>query len=69
MSQKIEDVLHILAGIRAAHSSSRRESLRRIRIRVIRQIADQRGVDYQTIADAYIRRLAPDIELTLWEKY
>ena len=64
MSQKIDDVLHILAGIRSAYRSDKPESLRRVRVRVLRQIAKQRDVDYQTIADAYIRRLAPDIERT-----
>jgi hypothetical protein len=64
MSQKIDDVLQILAGIRDGYRLDKPEPLRRVRIRVLRQIAKQRCVDYQTIADAYIRRLAPDIELT-----
>lgn len=64
MSQKIDDILHILAGIRSGYRANGSESLRRVRIRVLRQIATERGVDYQTIADAYIRRLSPDIELT-----
>lgn len=64
MSQKIEDVLQVLAGIRSGYRSDKPEPLRRVRVRVVRQIAKQRGVDYQTIADAYIRRLAPDIERT-----
>ena len=64
MSQKIDDVLQILGGIRSGYRPGQAEPLRRVRVRVLRQIAEQRGVDYQTIADAYIRRLAPDIELT-----
>ena len=64
MSQNIDAVLHILAGIRSAYSSNKSESLRRVRVRVLRQIAKQRNVDYQTIVDAYIRYLAPDIERT-----
>lgn len=64
MSQKIEDVLQVLAGIRSGYQPGKPEPLRRVRVRVVRQIAKQRGVDYQTIADAYIRRLAPDIERT-----
>lgn len=64
MSQKIEDVLQVLAGIRSGYRPDKPEPLRRVRVRVVRQIAKQRGVDYQTIADAYIRRLAPDIERT-----
>jgi hypothetical protein len=64
MSQKIDDVLQILAGIRSGYRRNNSEPLRRLRIRVVRQIAQQRNVDYQTIADAYIRRLAPDIERT-----
>ncbi len=64
MSQKIEDVLHVLAGIRSGYQPDKPEPLRRVRVRVVRQIAEQRGVDYQTIADTYIRRLAPDIERT-----
>jgi|SRR5690606_29745552 len=64
MSQRIDDVLQILAGIRSGYRGDKPEPLRRVRVRVVRQIAKQRGVDYQTIADAYIRRLAPDIERT-----
>ncbi|MEN5365634.1 hypothetical protein ABE571_04450 [Stenotrophomonas sp. TWI273] len=64
MSQKIEDVLQVLAGIRSGYQPDKPEPLRRVRVRVVRQIAKQRGVDYQAIADAYIRRLAPDIERT-----
>lgn len=64
MSQKIEDVLQVLAGIRSGYRSDEHEPLRRVRIRVVRRIAKRRGVDYQTIADVYIRRLAPDIEGT-----
>ena len=64
MSQKIDDVLQVLAGIRSAYRADKPESLRRVRVRVVRAIAKQRDVDYQTIADAYIRRLAPDIERT-----
>ena len=64
MSQKIEDVLQVLAGIRSGYRRDRSEPLRKVRVRVVRDIANQRGVDYQTIADAYIRRLAPDIERT-----
>ncbi|MNM32714.1 hypothetical protein D3C81_433110 [compost metagenome] len=64
MSRKIEDVLQVLAGIRSGYQSDKHELLRRVRIRVVRRIAKERGVDYQTIADTYIRRLAPDIEGT-----
>lgn len=64
MSQKIEDVLQVLAGIRNGYQPDKAEPLRRVRVRVVRQIAKQRGVDDQTIADTYIRRLAPDIERT-----
>lgn len=64
MSQKIDDVLHVLAGIRSGYRADKQESLRRVRVRVIREIAKQRGVNYQTIADVYIRRLATDIEGT-----
>jgi len=64
MSQKIDDVLQILAGIRSGYRRDSPEPLRKVRVRVVRHIAQQRRVDYQTIADAYIRRLAPDITLT-----
>ena len=64
VSQKIDDVLHILVGIRSGYRADKPESLRRVRVRVVREIAKQRDVDYQTIADTYIRRLAPDIEKT-----
>lgn len=64
MSQKIDDVLQVLAGIRDGYRQGKPEPLRSVRIRAVRRIAEQRGVDYQTIADAYIRRLAPDIRRT-----
>ena len=64
MSQKIDDVLHIVAGIHSEYRGDTSQSVRAIRIRVIRQIASERNVDYQTIADAYIRRLAPELKLT-----
>ncbi|WP_154081347.1 hypothetical protein [Stenotrophomonas hibiscicola] len=64
MSQKIEDVLQVLASIRSGYRPDKPESIRSESVRVVRQIAKQRGVDYQSIADAYIRRLAPDIECT-----
>ena len=64
MSQKIDDILEVLAEIRSSYHQDDSEFVRRIRVRVIKKIAKQRGVDYQTIADVYIRRLAPDIELT-----
>ena len=64
MSQTIDDVLKVLAGIRNAYRASMPESVRSIRIRVVRAIARERGVNYRTIADAYIRRLAPALERT-----
>lgn len=64
MSQKIDDILQILEGIRADYGLGNADAIRRVRIRVVRQIAKARNVDYQTIADAYIRRLVPDIERT-----
>jgi hypothetical protein len=64
MSRKIEDVLQVLAGIRSGYQPDKPESLRSVRVRAGRQIAGYRGVDYQTIADTCIRRLAPDIERT-----
>lgn len=64
MSQKIDDVLHVLAGIRSGYRADKPEPLRRVRVRVVREIAKHRDVDYQTIADVYIRRLLPDIEKT-----
>jgi len=64
MSQKIDDVLHILDGIRTGYRADKPEPLRRVRVRVVREIAKHREVDYRTIADVYIRRLAPDIEKT-----
>ncbi|MCU1052364.1 hypothetical protein JAK50_17820 [Stenotrophomonas maltophilia] len=64
MSQKIEDVLRVLAGIRGGYQPDKPGAIRRVRIQVVRQIAKQRGVECQTISDAYIRRLAPDIERT-----
>lgn len=64
MSQKIEDVLRVLAVIRGGYQSDKPDAIRRGRIRVVHQIAKQRGVECRTISDAYIRRLAPDIERT-----
>lgn len=64
MSQKIEDVLQVLAGIRGGYQPDKLGAVRRVRIRVVHQIAKQRGIECQTISDAYIRGLAPDIERT-----
>ena len=64
MSQKIDDVLHVLAGIRSEYRRNPAETVRQIRIRVVRQIAEERNVNYRTIADAYIRRLASELRRT-----
>nr|AAK28585.1 hypothetical protein [uncultured bacterium] len=64
MSQKIDDILQILGGIRNGYLGGKPEPLRTVRVRVVRRIAQQRHADYQAIADAYIRRLAPDISRT-----
>jgi hypothetical protein len=64
MSQKIDDVLQILAGVRSGYQSDAREPLRKVRLQVIRQVAEQRRVDQKTIADTYIRRLTPEIRRT-----
>ena len=49
MSQKIDDVLHVLAGIRGGYRTDKPESLRRVRVRVVREIAKQRGVPAGTV--------------------
>ena len=64
MSQKIDDVLHVLKAIRRNFHADRKGSLRQARIDAIHAIADGRGVTYQTIGDAYLRRLEPDIRGT-----
>ncbi len=64
MSQKIDDVLHVLATIRKGYRADEPLSLRYSRIRAIHEIAKQRQVTYQTIGDAYLRRLQPDINGT-----
>lgn len=56
--------LRLLDGIRSGYRSDTSQSIRTVRIRVIREIAEHRRVNYQTIADAYIRRLAPELQLT-----
>ena len=64
MSQKIEDVLQVLTLIRPGFHRHRPRSHIEARIRAIRQIAKERGVAYQTIGDAYLRRLEPEIKGT-----
>jgi|SRR6266850_1523 len=64
MSQKISDVLEVLATIRRRYCTHQQASLRSARISAIHAIANERGVTYQTIGDAYLRRLEPDIRGT-----
>jgi len=64
MSQKIDDVLEVLAAIRGRYRSDQPSSLRDARINAVRAIAKKRGVTDQTIRDAYLRRLEPDIRGT-----
>ena len=64
MSQKIDDVLEILTAIRKGYRADRHGSVRDARIRSKHDIANQRGVTYQTIGDAYLRRLKLDINGT-----
>lgn len=61
MSQKIDDVLDVLRRIhRGCHSGIPR-LVKESRINAIHDIAKERGVTHQTIGDAYLRRLKPDI--------
>lgn len=64
MSQKIDDVLEVLGRIRRGHRPGHSRSVQEARIRAIHDIAKERGVTHQTIADAYLRRLKPDIDGT-----
>lgn len=64
VSQKIDDVLEVLVRIRRGFRRDRPGSARDARIRAVRDIAKSRGVTYQTIGDAYLRRLKPDIDGT-----
>jgi hypothetical protein len=64
MSQKIADVLGVLDQIRRAYGPGKPDSVRDARIRAIKAIALARSVTYQTIGDAYLRRLKPDIDGT-----
>lgn len=64
MSQKIADVLDVLTRIRRGYRPGRPESIREARIGAIHVIADERGVTHQTIGDAYLRRLEPDVKGT-----
>ena len=64
MSQKIDDVLEVLVRIQRGFRPDRPGSARDARIRAVRDIAKSRGVTYQTIGDAYLRRLKPDIDGT-----
>jgi hypothetical protein len=65
MSQKIDDVLEVLAMIQRGYHTKSPRSLRDARIRAIKAIAIQRGVTHQTICDAYLRRLEPDVMGTI----
>lgn len=64
MSQKIRDVLEVLAAIRREFRPDVPDSARNARLRAVRSIAAKRGVKYQTIGDAYLRRLEPSIKGT-----
>jgi hypothetical protein len=64
MSQKIDDVLHVLKGIRREFRTSNLENVRRIRMNVVNEIARERHVTPETIRDAYRRRLEPDVKGT-----
>lgn len=64
MSQKIDDVLEVLAAIRGGYHLDQSGSLRDARRNAVRAIAKERGVTCQTIRDAYLRRLEPDIRGT-----
>jgi hypothetical protein len=64
MSKKIEDVLEVLAAMRAGFRADVSGSLKQARIGAIRSIAKKRGVSYQTVGDAYLRRLEPHIKGT-----
>ena len=62
MSQLISDVLEVLGRIRNGYRpGQQRQSIREARIAAIHDIGKERGVTHQTIADAYLRRLEPDI--------
>ena len=64
MSKKIGDVLEVLAAIRHGFRDDMPGSLKDTRVRAIHAIAKRRGVRHQTIGDAYLRRLEPDIKGT-----
>lgn len=64
MSKKIDDVLEALAALRHGFRADMPGSLRDTRVRAIHAIAKRRGVRHQTIGDAYLRRLEPDIKGT-----
>ncbi len=64
MSQKIDDVLDVLSRIRRGYRPGSPRSVKDARIRAIHDIAEERGVTHQTIGDAYLRRLKPDIDGT-----
>ena len=64
MSKKIRDVLDVLGEIRARFRNNNGIAVREIRINAIKAVAEERGVAYQTIGDAYLRRLEPDVKGT-----
>jgi hypothetical protein len=64
LSQKIDDVLNVLEIIRKQYSLYKEDAFREARIRAIKEIAKRRLVAQQTIGDAYLRRLRPDIQDT-----
>ena len=59
MTRRITDVLEVLSRICSSEGP-----VRIARIRAIHAIAAERGVTHQTIGDAYLRRLEPEIKGT-----
>ena len=64
MSQKIDDILDVLTLIRSGYRPGQPYSAKEARIRATYDLAEERGVTHQTIRDAYLRRLKPDINGT-----
>ena len=59
MSRKLDDVLEIIWGLAQWDGLSDVAQLRRARASIVSGIAKSRGVDRNTVADSYVRRLAP----------
>lgn len=64
MSKRIDDAVEVLFALRQLYDTESGESLAQLRVKAITAVAAFRGVDRKTIADIYMRRLAPYVRNT-----